>query len=136
MIGKNIKIPKTSPELISRLRGSSFANDLFITAVSHFDFFNFLKKHLSDIESMCKSLKIKRRPLDVMLTLFKAYGFIEEKDKKFYILDISNDYLTSESAFNPSSYVSSLKDRPTCEEMKKVLLKTRKGRVPRTSVRG
>ncbi len=113
---------KTSPELIFKLRESSFANDLFITAVSYFDFFNFLKKHPSDIGSICKSLNIKERPLDVMLTLFKAYGFTEEKDKKFYISDISNDYLTDESVFNLSSYVSSLKDGPVCEEMRKVLL--------------
>ena len=35
-------MPKTSPELIFKLRESAFANDLFITAVSYFDFFNFL----------------------------------------------------------------------------------------------
>jgi len=122
MIKKIRNIPKTSPELIFKLRESLFANDLFITAVSYFDFFNFLKEHPSDISSICGSLNIKKRPLDVMLTLFKAYGFIEEKDKKFYNSDISNDYLTDESVFNLSSYVSSLKDRPTCEEMKKVLL--------------
>jgi len=122
MIKKIMNIPKTSPELIFKLRESSFANDLFITAVSYFDFFNFLKEHPSDISSICRSLNIKKRPLDVMLTLFKVYGFIEEKDKKFYNSDISNDYLTDESMFNLSSYVSSLKDRPICEEMKKVLL--------------
>ena len=33
-INKIMNIPKTSPELIFRLRESSFANDLFITAVS------------------------------------------------------------------------------------------------------
>ncbi len=114
--------PKTSPELIFKLRESSFADDLFITAVSYFDFFNFLREHPSDIGSICRSLNIKQRPLDVMLTLFKAYGFIEEKDKKFYISDVSNNYLTDKSAFNLSSYVSSLKDGPVCKEMRKVLL--------------
>jgi len=122
VIKKNINIPKTSPELIFKLRESSFTTDLFITAVSHFDFFNFLKEHPSDICGICRLLKIKKRPMDVMLTLFKAYGFIEEKSGKYYITDISLDYLTEDSKFDLSSYVSSLKDSPICQEMKKVLL--------------
>jgi predicted O-methyltransferase YrrM len=120
MIKKNI--PETSPELIFKLRDSSFANDLFIAAVGYFDFFNFLKKHPSDIDGISRSLKIKKRPLDVMLTLFKAYGFIEGKDNRFYLTDIADDYLSSESFFDLSFYVSSLKDRPECEEMRKVLI--------------
>jgi SAM-dependent methyltransferase len=118
--GKNI--PQTSPELIFKLRESAFANDLFITAVSYFDFFNFLKKHPSDFDSIGRSLNIKKRPLDVMLTLFKAYGFIIEKDNKYYLSSVSNNYLTKESSFDLSSYVSSLKDRPICDQMRKVLL--------------
>jgi predicted O-methyltransferase YrrM len=121
MTKKKIAIPGISPELIFRLRESSFANDLFITAVSYFDFFNFLKKHPSDFDSISDSLNIKRRPLDVMLTLFKAYGFIIEKDNKYFLSDISDGYLTRESSFDLSSYVSSLKDSPVCSEMKKVL---------------
>jgi len=120
MIKKNV--PITSPELIFRLRDSSFANDLFIAAVGYFDFFNFIRKHPSDIEGISRSLKIKKRPLDVMLTLFKAYGFIEEKDNRFYLSDIADDYLSSKSFFDLSYYVGSLKDRPACMEMRKVLI--------------
>ena len=112
-------MPKTSPELIFRLRESAFANDLFITAVSYFDFFNFLKKHPSDFNSISDSLNIKKRPLDVMLTLFKAYGFIVEKDNKYHLSDISDDYLNSDSSYDLSSYVSSLKESPVCSEIKK-----------------
>jgi len=113
---------KTSPEQIFKLRESAFANNLFITAVSYFDFFNFLKKRPSDFNSISDSLNIKKRPLDVMLTLFKAYGFIVEKDNKYHLSDISDNYLTRGSSFDLSSYVSSLKENPVCSEMKKVLL--------------
>lgn len=115
-------MPKTSPELVFRLRESAFAKDLFITAISYFDFFNFLNKRPSDFNSISDSLNIKKRPLDVMLTLFKAYGFIVEKDNKYHLSDISDDYLNSDSSSDLSSYVSSLKDSPVCLEMKKVLL--------------
>ena len=57
-----------------------------------------------------------------MLTLFKAYGFIIEKDNKYHLSDISDNYLTGGSSFDLSSYVSSLKESPVCIEMKKVLL--------------
>jgi len=120
MIDKNT--PKTSPEQIFRLREGSFADDLFITAVSYFDFFNFLKKHPSDFENIAKSLNIKKRPLDVMLTLFKSYGFIMEKNNKYHLSDVSDNYLTSQSPFDLSSFVSSLKNNPVCSEMKKVLI--------------
>jgi protein-L-isoaspartate O-methyltransferase len=120
VIEKNI--PEISPELIFRLRDSAFANDLFIAAVGYFDFFNFIKKHPSDIDGLSSSLKIKKRPLDVMLTLFKSYSFIEEKDNRFYLTDVADNYLSSTSSFDLSSYVGSLKDRPACVEMKKVLL--------------
>jgi protein-L-isoaspartate O-methyltransferase len=117
-----VGIKKTSPEKIFELRESAFANDLFITAVSCFDFFNFLNKNPSNIEGICRALKIKRRPADVMLTLFKAYGFVKEEDSKYFLSDISLYYLTEGSKFDLSSYVSSLKGRPAVEEMKGVLL--------------
>jgi len=56
-----------------------------------------------------------------MLTLFKSYGFIKEKQGKYFITDVSRDYLTDTSFFNLTSYINSLKDRPICEEMVKVL---------------
>jgi 2-polyprenyl-3-methyl-5-hydroxy-6-metoxy-1,4-benzoquinol methylase len=114
-------IPPVSPQMIFTLRESSFAADLFITAVGYFDFFNWLADSPACIDDICRSLKIKERPADVMLTLLKAYGFIKEQKKKFYLTDISRNYLVDRSAFDLSSYVNSLKDRPICLQMKKVL---------------
>ena len=108
-------IPGTSPERIFALRESSFAHDLFITAVSYLDFFNWLDKHPSDIDTICDSLKIKKRPADVMLTLFKAYGFIQEEKGKYFLSAVSRNYLVQESGFDLTSYVSSLKNRPSSE---------------------
>jgi len=122
MIHKTFAIPPTSPERIITLREAAFACDLFITAVSHFDFFNWLAKKPADITIICRELKIKPRPADVMLTLFKAYGFIVEKAGKYYLTDTAKHYLLKKSGFDLSSYVSSLKNRPICDDMKKVLL--------------
>jgi predicted O-methyltransferase YrrM len=116
-----LHLPGTSPEQIIGLRESAFAADLFITAVSHFDFFSRLNKAPSGIDAICSDLNIQPRPADVMLTLFKAYGFITEKDGIFSLTDIARDYLIKQSDFDLSSYVSSLKNRPICDDMKKVL---------------
>lgn len=121
MTPKILDTPDSSPARIIGLRESAFACDLFITAVSCYDFFNRLDTSPADIDAICKSLNIKKRPADVMLTLFKAYGFIKEKNKKFYISDVARDYLISKSGFDLSSYVSSLKDRPICKDMEEVL---------------
>lgn len=78
-----LNVPAISPKRIMSLRESAFAVDLFITAISYFDFFNWLDKSPTDIERICKSFQIKKRPADVMLTLFKAWGFVKEKTKYF-----------------------------------------------------
>ena len=114
-------IPETSPERIITLRDSSFATDLFITAVSYFDFFNWLADNPADIDTICDSLEIQKRPADVMLTLFKAYGFIEEKNRRFFPTNTSRAYLNNQSNFDLTSYVDSLKDRPVCADMLSVL---------------
>lgn len=114
-------IPQSSPERIFALRESAFACDLFITAVSYFDFFNWLADNPADIDTVCRSLGIKKRPADVMLTLFKAYGLVQETGAQYTLTDISKDYLNNRSDYDLSSYVSSLKDRPVCEDMVKVL---------------
>jgi hypothetical protein len=80
-----LEIPALSPTRIFSLRESSFAADLFIAAVSRLDFFNQLNKAPVDFETICWLLKIQTRPADVMLTLFKAYGLIKEKQGKFYL---------------------------------------------------
>jgi predicted O-methyltransferase YrrM len=120
-LNKLLSMPKTSPERVITLRESAFAQDLFITAVSYFDFFNRLDTSPSDIDTICKSLGIKQRPADVMLTLFKAYGFIKESNKKYSLSQTARDYLIKGSNFDLSPYVNSLKNRPICEDMKKVL---------------
>jgi 2-polyprenyl-3-methyl-5-hydroxy-6-metoxy-1,4-benzoquinol methylase len=120
-MNKLLRVPETSPERIFTLRESAFACDLFITAVSYFDFFNYLEKSPSDIDTICESLGIKQRPADVMLTLFKAYGFVKEKNKKYSLSETARDYLIKDSNFDLSPYVNSLKNRPICQQMKKAL---------------
>ena len=113
--------PETNPERIFYLRDSSYANDLFIAAVAHLNIFNLVYETPLNVHDLCDKLKIQTRPADVLITLLKSYGFLEERNEKFYLTQTSKDFLTSTSEFDLSSYVESLKDRPICTEMLKVL---------------
>jgi hypothetical protein len=118
---KMFAIPQASPAKIINIRESAFAYDLFITAVGHLDFFNRLNEAPFSIVEICSLFKIKERPADVMLTLFKAYGFIKEKGKKYRLTDTARTYLLKKSSFDLTSYVTSLKDRPVCMDILNVL---------------
>jgi SAM-dependent methyltransferase len=116
--------PKSSfklPTRIFNLRDSSFAADLFFAAVGHLDIFNRLADSPMNIEAICRSLQIKSRPADVMLTLFKSYGFIKERRQVYTITDLARGFLTRDAHFDLTEYINSLKDRPICLDMLQVL---------------
>ena len=116
-----MEIPVNSPETIFRLRDGSFADDLFITAVSRLDFFNQLSGTALDLPGICNAFDIQPRTADVMLSLFKAYGFVTEKDARYSLTDTSLMYLTRQGRYDLTSYVASLKSRPVCADMLRVL---------------
>ena len=121
IIGDLTAMPATDPTGLLRLRDSVYAADLFITAVGHLDFFSGLDANPAHIEEICSRFQIKPRPADVMLTLFKALGLLTERDSLFHLTDLSREHLTNSSQWCLNPYISSLKDRPTCHDMLRVL---------------
>jgi len=114
-------IPSMGPDSILRLRDSIYAADLFTVAVAHLNFFSWLENNPSNIKGICSSLQIKERPADVMITLFKALDLIEEIGNCFYLKTLAKEYLVDSSEYNLIPYISSLKERPICSDMLKVL---------------
>ncbi len=122
MILENLtEVPSTDPETLLRLRDSVYSDDLFITAVAHLDLFSWLDENPADMQKICSSLQIEERPLDVMLTLFKSLGLIIEKEGRYHLTELSKDHLSESSPWFLGPYISSLKERPICSEMLKVL---------------
>jgi len=122
MILENLTdIPSTDPSNLLRLRDSVYSADLFIAAVAHLDLFSWLDKNPADLQEVCSSLQIKKRPADVMLTLFKSLGLIEENEGRYHLTELSKDHLIEPSPWFLGPYIASLKERPTCEAMLKVL---------------
>jgi SAM-dependent methyltransferase len=113
--------PSTDPTNLLRLRDSVYFTDLLITAVAHFEFFSWLDKNPEDIHGICTSLEIEQRPADVMLTLFKALDLLEERGGLYYLTKLSKDYLVDASPWSLGPYFASLKERPICDDMLRVL---------------
>jgi SAM-dependent methyltransferase len=112
-----LRAPSTDPTPIYRYRDGLYAADLLAAALVHLDFFTWLGGNPSSFEEICAGLQLKPRPTDVMLTLFTAMGYIENRAGKFQITPLAREHLVKDSPFYIGPYYASLKDRPVCKDM-------------------
>ena len=116
-----LRSPCTDPTEIYRYRDGLYASDLLTAAICHLDFLNWLSAHPADQKSICLSLGLKERPLDVMLTLFTAMGLIRREGEQFRLTDLAKEHLCQSSPWCVAPYFASVKERPVCLEMVEVL---------------
>ena len=91
-------------------------------AVVHLDFFTWLAAQPSTKDQICDHFRFAERPADVMLTLFTANGFIQQKaGGVFEITTTGREHLTTGSPWHLGPYYASLKDRPVTRDFLKVL---------------
>ena len=114
--------PATDPLELYRLRDGFYATDLLAAALVHLDFFSWLAEHPSTLDAICQQLQLKRRPTDVMLTLFHALELIEAKNGgTFHLTPTGREHLVKSSPFFIGPYYAALKDRPVCLDYLNVL---------------
>lgn len=113
--------PTTDPTSIYRYRDGLYAADLLATAIVWLDFFTWLDSHPSGQAEICRALKIKERPTDVMLTLFVAMGFLQSENGIFNLTALAREHLVSTSPWFIGPYYASLKERPICKDFLQVL---------------
>ena len=113
--------PSTDPTSIYRYRDGLYAVDLLTAAITEFDFFTWLGNHPSNIGEICRNFGIVERPTDVMLTLFTAMNLIRAKEGVFELTELGREHLVSSSQWFLGPYYASLKERPVCQDMVKVL---------------
>jgi SAM-dependent methyltransferase len=112
-----LRAPSTDPTSIYRYRDGLYAADLLTAALVHLDFFTWLAERPSSFEQICGGLQLKPRATDVMLTLFSAMGYIENRAGKFEVTPLAREHLVKGSPFYIGPYYASLKDRPVCKDM-------------------
>ena len=115
------RLPKHDPTLLYRYRDGLYAPELLGAAVTGLDFFTWLGKSPSDAPTICKSLGLAERPVDVMLTLFAAMGFVEKKKQTFRLTEIAREFLTRDSPWFIGPYFAPFAERPACRDLLEVL---------------
>lgn len=113
--------PTTDPTSIYRYRDGLYAADLLTAAIVWLDLFTWLNDHPSDQAEICRALKIKERPTDVMLTLFVAMGFLRSEEGIFQLTALAREHLVGTSPWFIGPYYASLKERPICKDFLQVL---------------
>jgi 3-hydroxy-5-methyl-1-naphthoate 3-O-methyltransferase len=116
-----LQLPSTDPTSIYRYRDGLYASDLLTAAISHLDFFTWLNEHPSDLAGICRSLDVRERPTDVMLTLFTAMGLLRSENGIFSLTPLAREQLVKTSQWFIGPYFDSIKERPVCRDMVTVL---------------
>jgi hypothetical protein len=116
-----LQSPSTDPTSIYRYRDGLYASDLVTAAISHLDFFTWLNEHPSDLTAICRSLDLRERPTDVMLTLFTAMGLLRSENGIFSLTPLAREHLVKTSQWFIGPYFDSIKERPVCRDMVTVL---------------
>lgn len=113
--------PATDPLPIYRWRDSLYSTDLLAAAMVWLDLFTILDQTPMHLDALCRRLEIHRRPADVMMTLMKAMGLVEERDAVFYLTAMAREHLVQGSPWCLKPYYASMKDRPVTLDYVKVL---------------
>jgi len=116
-----LRSPATDPTSIYRYRDGLYACDLLTAAISHLDFFSWLNERPADRPTICRSLDLRDRPADVMLTLFTAMGLLQNSNEIFSLTDVAREHLVKSSPWNIGPYFDSTKERPVCQDIVTVL---------------
>lgn len=113
--------PATDPLQIYRWRDSLYSTDLLAAAMVWLDLFTLLDQTPMSLDGLCQRLEIHRRPADVMMTLMKAMGLVEEREAVFHLTATAREHLVQGSPWCLKPYYASMKDRPVTLDYVKVL---------------
>lgn len=113
--------PKTDPIEIYRYRDGLYAVDLLSAALTGLNLFSWLARNPSTKAAICQHFSIVERPTDVMLTLFTAMGYVEERQGVFHVTETAREHLVADSPWFMGPYYAALKDRPVCKDFMTVL---------------
>ena len=113
--------PKTDPTQIYRYRDGLYAEDMLIVGIVWLDLFSWLAAKPSNLQAVMQQFGITERPTDVMLTLFVAMGLLERRGDVFHVTSATREHLCADSPWFLGPYYASLKERPVCQDLLKVL---------------
>jgi acetylserotonin N-methyltransferase len=107
-----IRKPVTDPTGIFHQRDGIYAPELFAVALVSLDFFSWLAKSPADARTICESFGFAERPVDAMLTLFCAMGYIEKRGDAFALTETAREFLVRGSTWFVGPYFTHFADHP------------------------
>lgn len=105
-----------------RDRDGLYAADLLAFAISHLDFFSWLGEvGAATTDAICRHFKVVERPVDVLLTLCRAKGFVVSDEKGSHRLTpVAREHLVRESPYFLGAYYDSMRNRPVARDYESV----------------
>jgi len=114
------RAPATDPISIYRYRDGLYAVDL-ITAALKLDFFSWLEAHPSTLAEVGEYFGFAERPVDVMVTLFVANGWVRRNGEVLEVTEVAKEHLCAGSVWHLGPYYASLHERPIARDFLEVL---------------
>jgi predicted O-methyltransferase YrrM len=111
----------SDPTAAYRYRDGLYAADLITAALVHLDIFSWLAERPSTQPEICAALGLTDRPVDVLVTLCVANGFLARAGEQVVVTDLAREHLVAGSPFHLGPYYASLKDRPVVTDFLRVL---------------
>jgi len=115
------RAPSTDPKALYARRDGLYGADMLFAAVNGLDFFTWLDAHPCTIDEVGRALRLHRRPVDVMTTLFAAMGLIERDGAVLRASVQAREHLVSGSPWFLGPYYPKLSDRPIARDLVQIL---------------
>jgi predicted O-methyltransferase YrrM len=113
--------PTTDPEAILHERDGIYAPELVAAAIVDLDFFTWLAKTPTDVAGICAAFGFAERPVDAMMTLFCAHGYVEKKGPTFHLCKTAQEFLVRDSPWFVGPYFTHFRGRPIYEGLLETL---------------
>ena len=116
-------LPTTDPSNLLRYRDGQYGAELIAAALLHLDLFTWLKENDgAGSDEICRSFGLAARPLDVLLTLCRANGFVvTNADDWHRVTPLASEYLVKGSPWFLGPYYAPIRDTPIVQAFLQVL---------------
>jgi 3-hydroxy-5-methyl-1-naphthoate 3-O-methyltransferase len=112
--------PPTDPATLYRHRDAVCVTDALVAAVAGLDLLTEISKSPATVPDLARRLGVAERPLDVIVTLLRALGWVEGTTA-LACTPIARDHLVKGSPFYIAPYYASLASRPQVVQLMEVL---------------
>lgn len=116
-------LPTTDPADLLRYRDGQYGAELIAAALLHLDLFTWLDAHPgSDSAAMARHFGMAARPLDVLLTLCRANGYlVTDAEDGHCLTPLGSEHLAKGSPWFLGPYFAPIRDTPVVQGFLQVL---------------